>query len=200
MLNTSTTALEAVNTALSCIGEAPVNSLDTAATSDVALAVRTFNEVNRKVQSEGWDFNTEEDVELAKDDDGNVALPLNTLRAHVDKTKYAGIDPVVRGNSFYDRKNRTYAFTTNIVAQRLVLMLDFTELPQTAREYITIRAARLFVDRSNGDQAFRSYTLQEEMDARKTLIRDQSLKRDVNYVNSPVIRDVLIWRRNGTGI
>lgn len=198
MENTSTTELEAVNTLLACIGESPVNSLTVSSTSDVALAKRVLSEVNRKVQSDGWDFNVEKEVELAKDNTGLVTFPLNTLRAYVDKTRYSDIDPVVRGNRLYDRKNRTYVFDRNIVCT-LITLLDFTDLPQTAREYITIRAARIFVDRAVGDNSLRSYTLQEEGDAKRALARDQAIKRELNTLNCSTAREVLLWRQNAQG-
>lgn len=50
---TPTTELEAVNTMLSGIGEAPVNSLSEV-TADVSLARHILNEVSREVQLEGF--------------------------------------------------------------------------------------------------------------------------------------------------
>ena len=57
-ITTRTTQLEAVNTMLSTIGEAPVNSLTGSLPVDASMAVNILNEVNREVQSAGWKFNT----------------------------------------------------------------------------------------------------------------------------------------------
>ena len=63
---TLTTQLEAVNTMLGHIGEAPVNSISNTAELPVsaANAVTILDEISREVQSEGWHFNTEIDKEL----------------------------------------------------------------------------------------------------------------------------------------
>ena len=55
-----TTQLQAVNSMLSTIGEAPVNSLDSGLV-DAETAETVLNEVSRDVQSFGWNFNTEPD-------------------------------------------------------------------------------------------------------------------------------------------
>ena len=66
------TELEAVNVLLTTIGEAPVNTLTGKQTTDVAIAQQVLNEVNREVQSRGWHFNTEYDVELIPDTSNNI--------------------------------------------------------------------------------------------------------------------------------
>jgi hypothetical protein len=54
-----TTELEAVNTMLNTIGEAPVNTLVNMTSVDASSALSILNSVNREVQSQGWFFNTE---------------------------------------------------------------------------------------------------------------------------------------------
>lgn len=58
MATSPTTVLEAVNTMLSSIGEAPVNSL-ASGFEDAELAESIINNVNREVQSKGFVFNTD---------------------------------------------------------------------------------------------------------------------------------------------
>ena len=62
-----TTKLEAINTMLSNVGEAPVNSLTGSLTNDVQLAQNILDEISREVQSAGWHFNTDKEVPLAPD-------------------------------------------------------------------------------------------------------------------------------------
>ena len=57
MTNANTTELEAVNSMLATIGEAPVNSITGTLPLDASLAKNTLNEINREVQSAGWHFN-----------------------------------------------------------------------------------------------------------------------------------------------
>ena len=62
----ATTELECINIMLAAIGEAPINSLVGTLPVDARIAQSTLTEVNKSVQSEGWSFNTETDVTLAK--------------------------------------------------------------------------------------------------------------------------------------
>ena len=55
---TPTTELQAVNTMLSTIGEAPVNSITGTTTVDVSVAKNILDETSMSVQSQGWNFNT----------------------------------------------------------------------------------------------------------------------------------------------
>ena len=54
----ATTKLDAVNTMLSAIGEAPVNSLSSGLI-EAEIAETILDTVNTEVQSMGWHFNTE---------------------------------------------------------------------------------------------------------------------------------------------
>ena len=55
---TPTTELQAVNTMLSVIGEAPVNSITGTTTVDVSVAKNILDETSLSIQSQGWNFNT----------------------------------------------------------------------------------------------------------------------------------------------
>ena len=53
------TELEAINTLLSVIGEAPIDSLSDVTVNEItdsALARRTLQETSRDVQAEGWSW------------------------------------------------------------------------------------------------------------------------------------------------
>ena len=64
---TNTSELQAINTILSIIGEAPVSSITTNIGSDVSIAKQILDESSVTVQSKGWNFNTEESFSLAID-------------------------------------------------------------------------------------------------------------------------------------
>ena len=77
-----TTELEAVNIILSGIGEAPVNSLSDM-TADVSLARNILAEISRETQTEGWQWNTEDDYPLTPDAaKGEIKLPPTAIRVH----------------------------------------------------------------------------------------------------------------------
>jgi hypothetical protein len=80
MSTSPTTKLEAVNTMLSTIGEAPVNSLATGLI-DAETAETILNNVSREVQARGWNFNTEYDYTFSPNVDGEIDLPANIIRA-----------------------------------------------------------------------------------------------------------------------
>jgi hypothetical protein len=60
-----TTELEAVNAMLASIGEAPIDTLDSATQADVVMAINTLRNTAREIQSMGWRFNTEFGVQVA---------------------------------------------------------------------------------------------------------------------------------------
>tara|TARA_R100001594_G_scaffold104830_2_gene139437 strand:+ start:23 stop:631 length:609 start_codon:yes stop_codon:yes gene_type:complete len=160
-----TTKLQAINTILSVIGEAPINSLTGTLTSDVSLAQNTLDEVSREVQSIGWHFNTEKNISLAPDSDNKIIVNDNVIFVDIegdyDTTDY---DVVLRGNNLYNRKSQTYEFSSSITACTISL-LDFDYLPETARRYITIRAARIFQDRMLGSGNQHDFTRADEQQA-----------------------------------
>ena len=61
MSMTTTNELVAVNMILAALGEAPINSFETAGSVDAAMARDLLKTVTREHQSEGWDWNQEDD-------------------------------------------------------------------------------------------------------------------------------------------
>ena len=54
MTTSTTTKLEAVNVMMTSIGETPVNTITSATTTDVSIAISILDNVSREVQSVGW--------------------------------------------------------------------------------------------------------------------------------------------------
>lgn len=160
---TLTSELEAVNIMLDCIGEAPVSSLATSGLEDVAKARATLDEVSREVQQSGWHFNSEEDYPLIRDGSGNITVPTNTLQIK-ETYRSSDIDIALRGQRVYDRKGHTYVFTKDLTVD-IVFLLDWEELPQPARNYIAIRAARRFQTRSFGSESKHKFSQEDEQAA-----------------------------------
>lgn len=155
-----TTRLDAVNTMLGTIGESPINTL-TGTTADAAVAQTILEEVSREVQSAGWKFNTEYDVTFTRTTDGKIPIGNNILRFDVDPLCYSSIEPVERGAYLYDLTGHTFVFTQDIKAE-VVYLLEFEELPEPARYYVTIRASRKFQARYVGSQELEGFTLRDE--------------------------------------
>lgn len=178
---TPTTELEAVNILLQAIGESPTSSLTGNVGVDVVTAQGTLNEVLKNVQSEGWLFNTEHDYPLPRDVNGEIHLPANALSVDVDRTRYYAIDAVTRGTRLYDRKNHTFVFDDDVEA-KIIFGLGFTDLPQTARYYVTYRAARRFQDTSLGSSDLHRFNKEDEISARIRFENEQSDDGDLNFL------------------
>ena len=67
MTITPMTELEAVNIILASIGESPVNSIENPTNVDVINAIRILRNINRRIQSKGWTFNTIESYTMTPD-------------------------------------------------------------------------------------------------------------------------------------
>ena len=154
-----TTKLDAVNTMLSAIGEAPVNSLSSGLV-EAEVAETILNTVDREVQSMGWNFNTELNKSFAQDTNGEIPLGNDILRA--DATLKANSKNLVqRGLKMYDRKNHTFNIGAAVNLD-VVVQLDFEDLPEVAKRYITLRATRVFQDRVVGSNTLHEFELRDE--------------------------------------
>ena len=178
----ATTELEAVNIMLAAIGEAPVNSLTGQVPVDVRIAQSTLIEVNKRIQSEGWSFNTEIDVTLVRNQTTKqIELSTDILRIDANIHQHPTIDPIQRGLKLYDRLNNRYEFDEDLICT-VVYFRPFIELTEPARSYINIKAARVFVDRLVSDDALRTYTEQDETRARAILMETDLCNADHNVL------------------
>lgn len=177
----ASTKLEAINTMLSVIGESPVNTLDDNGVVDAVMARNILEGVDREVQSRGWHWNTEDTYSLAPTfPDGELILPANTLR--VDTVyPHQDIDVVQRGLRLYDRTNHTYQFTKALRVD-LVVALAWENMPEAARRYITIRAARTFQDNVVGSETLSRFTQRDELRALAVLMDAEAETADLNVL------------------
>ena len=181
MPSATTTELAAINIMLAAIGEAPVNSLTGTVPVDVRLAQSTLTEVNKEVQSEGWSFNTEIDVTLTRDASKQVALSTDILRIDPNIHQHPTIDAIQRGLKLYDRLNNKFEFDEDLICT-VVYFRTFNEIPEPAKRYINIKAARIFVDRLVSDDGLRTYTQQDEIRARAILMETDLANGDHNVL------------------
>ena len=177
----ATTKLESVNIMMAAIGESPINTLTGALPVDAQLALDTLHEQNKMVQSEGWSFNTEIDVTLTRDNFKKIALSPDILRVDANIHQHPSVDPIQRGVRMYDRLNNTFDFDEDLICT-VVYFRDFEEITEPARNYITIKAARIFIDRLVGDAGLRGYTQQDETRARSILLETDLANADHNIL------------------
>ncbi len=194
-----TTQLESINTMLSMIGEAPVNSITGTLPLDATIAINVLTETSREVQSCGWFFNTEHKVTLAKDTDNKIPLGTNVMRADIDANRYsrASLDVVKRGNWLYDKVDHTYVFDDSLEAS-IVYYLEFDVLPENVKRYITIRAGRIFADRVVGAKDLHGYTAVDEANALAIIKQEETDTADYNVFDHPDIGSI-VNRQNVVG-
>ena len=162
-----TTELEAVNTMLSTIGESPVTQITVTTSLPISAvtAITVLDEVSREVQSEGWNFNTVNKQTLSPNSSDEIVLAADIM--HVDTLDHSK-DIVQRGGKLFNREDNTFTFTSDIDV-RLMFLLDFTDLPEQARRYITLKASRVFQARTVGSQELEQQILRDELKARYNL-------------------------------
>lgn len=166
--------LDAVNLMLSNIGESPVSTL-AGASGDafVATAIVVLDETNRTVQSETWEFNRDVDYPLTPDVSGFINVTTDMLS--VDASARSGnINVSVRGTKLYDQDNQTFVFS-DVVYCDIDWEFIFEDTPQYIRQYIAVRAARVFARRILGDVTGERLTEQDEANA-KTAAKRKDLK------------------------
>tara|TARA_B100000212_G_C27366109_1_gene530410 strand:+ start:352 stop:978 length:627 start_codon:yes stop_codon:yes gene_type:complete len=174
---TVTTKLEAVNVMMTAIGETPVNSITQSTTTDVAIAIQILDNVTREVQSVGWHFNTDVNYKLTPNASSQFVLPINALRIDTSHNS-AHLDLTERARKLWDRKNHTYTIDETELYVAIVWLLDFTEVPEAARRYISIRATRIFQDRMLSSQTLHQYQQEDELAALTMLKEAEGDTRD----------------------
>jgi|TARA_R100000458_G_C8204149_1_gene193724 hypothetical protein len=176
---TPVTELEAVNILLAAIGEAAVSSLETATTVEVTQAKNLLSNVNRAAQQKGWHFNTEWDVVLTRDSDNRIPLSESILSVY-----QPGQLMTIRGRSgsmyAYDLDNNTFTWTKNLNNAVTITLLDFVDTPNTFRQYVTTRAARIFQEEIIGQVSAETVNRQEEAEAYADLLDDDAERSGLN--------------------
>ena len=187
-IQTRTTELEAVNTILSTIGEAPLSTLTGSLPVDGTMAKSVLNEINREVQSMGWHFNTHPKVTFSRDS-GNNTIPLatNVLRVELDPYLHSKTDfnIVQRNNVLFNLVTNSSVFTKDLENMKVVYLLDFSDVPEQCKRYITIRSARVFHDRTLGANTLHKFTLEDEARALVTLRQAEASTGDYSVFDTP---------------
>ena len=171
--------LEAVNMLLAAVGEAAVSSLETATTVDVTQAKNLLSNINREVQQKGWHFNTEWDVVLSLDSDSRIPLGTSVLSIY-SPTKMTTIRGREGSPFLYDLDNNTFTWTASINDAVTITLLDFEDIPQTARQYITTKAARIFQEEIIGQVSAEAVNRQEEVETYADLLDDEGERSGYN--------------------
>lgn len=181
--------LEAINLMLATVGESPVSSLNNSGDLHIAMAIQFLYDDSREVQTTGYHFNYEEEYPLALNTSNELVIPSNALALDVSDID-SRYDVVQRGSRMYDRKNHTYTFSTPLRVD-IIFFLPWDDLPQPARQYIMVKAARRFQRRVQGDQAIEKFTASEEVMARAGLEEWESNVRDYNMGDNSAVFQII---------
>jgi hypothetical protein len=185
------TELEAINDMLSLISESPVASLDEASrVADAQIAMQILRRESRDVQTRGWDWNTDENLMLSPDIDGNIILPRNTVSVDPMDPQ---LDFVSRGGKLWDRTNKTFKIGRK-VAVKLVALYSFEDLPETARRYISLAAGRKFENRTIGDGNSHQINELDVLKAWAILLQEECDNSESSVLQSTTVRRIVHGR------
>lgn len=182
---TSMTELEAVNILLTTIGEAPVNTLTGNQVTDVTIANQVLTEVSREVQAQGWHFNTEDKVVLSRNEFNQIVVPADVARIDTPD-----LNTVERDGKLFDLTARSLEFQASVEAT-IVYYRDFLALPDTAKRYITTRAARIFSDRMLNDETISRMVRSDEQRALIDLKEFEGDTADFNMMDNYSVSRVM---------
>ena len=179
------TELDAVNSILMSVGETPVNTL-TVQSPEVAIAQKTLRQVCREVQAEGWSYNTENQYPIDLDTNNQCIIPNNVLQLDLNIFEHGKDYDIVRRSDngvmkVYDKKNHTFTFENcSKLYFDIIWMLDFEDLPQTFKDYITTRASRIASNRMVNSQPSAKLLEADEAAARAAAVQYEMQQSDHN--------------------
>ena len=185
----SAKTLSAVNQMLAAIGEAPVSTLDSD-NPEIATALLTLDQVNTEVQAEGWDFNTENNLRFAPDNDGFILVSNNVLSLTDNKASNRWrYQVVLRDGKLYDKRGHTFVWAEPIYCD-VIWKFDFEDLPAPFIAYITARASRLFAGRTQGSEEMVAFNSQDEMLLRNSCLEYETQTTEANMLSDDDGRNI----------
>ena len=173
------------------VGESSVNTL-TVQSPEVTIAQSTLRQVCREVQAEGWKFNTENEYPITLDSNNHCLVPNNVLQIDLNHFKHLNDFDVVKRNDsgtmkLYDLIEHRYNFENTSEGKLyvdIIWMVDFEDIPQVFKDYITQRASRIAANRMVNDP-----TVAELMAADETLARALAIEYDTNQGDYNIFND-----------
>ena len=172
------------------VGESPVNTL-TVQSPEVAIAQATLRQVCREVQAEGWKFNTETEYPITLDTNDQCIVPNNVLQIDINHFKHLNDYDVIRKDDngvtkLYDLIKHQFEFE-NTSEDKLycdiIWMIDFENIPQVFKDYITIRASRIASNRMVNNPQAAELIANDETLARALVLEYDTNQGDYNIFN-----------------
>ena len=183
MAVSKTSKLDAINSMLIGIGEAPVNTLNSGL-QEAEVAAIVLDTISREVQTLGWAFNTDIRYTLSPNNSKNIVLPSNALRVDTTGLKRSyTTDVIERDGKLYDRTKNTFEFDDELEVD-IIFLFDFAEVPEVARRYISLRAGRKFQENILGSSEMTQQQWKDEQQALFALRDADSESADFNIFDN----------------
>ncbi len=182
------TELDAVNSILMSVGESPVNTL-TVQSPEVAIAQKTLRQVCREVQAEGWSYNTENEYPIDLDTNNQCIIPNNVIQLDLNIYQHGKDYDIVRRSDngimkVYDKKGHTFTFTNcSKLYFDIIWMIDYEDLPQAFKDYITCRASRIASNRMVNNPQSAKLLEADEAGLRALALEYETKQGDYNIFN-----------------
>lgn len=180
------TELDAINQILTAIGSDPVMSLEDNLDMDVINARRLLKDTSRHIQRQGWDFN--KTTRTLTPDTETKKIPWDDTIISLSSSD--GNTYVKRGSYLYNMTDDTYEFPKAIEVT-IVYGVDFDDLPDCFKNYVTAKTAMDFQSRYFGDTTV-SQDLQYAMQlAWQDIVNYDINMADANMLNVAGVSEVL---------
>lgn len=180
--------IDAINDMLSYLGESPLDVTDPDYANHPLYqsALRVLNRSSSKVQSRGWWFNDRvtDLIPVAN----SITIPATYLTVRI--VGYRNAEYTIRNGVLFDMTNNTAVIGSNLRA-RIVELVDFEDLPETAAEYIAAHAASRFVRTYDGDAGKQREVEKDEQTAYGLFNSDEIKNRGVNLYHTASMGPVL---------
>lgn len=171
------TELDAVNQILSAIGSDPVMSLDDDLDMDIVNARALLKDTSRNIQRQGWDFNKVTRT-LTPDSKEHKITWDNTIIA---LSSSDGNTYVKRGQYLYNLTDDTYEFPKAIEVT-VIYGVDFEDLPDCFKNYITAKTALDFQSKYFGDT-----TVSQDLQYALQMAWQDIVNYDINMSNANML-------------
>jgi hypothetical protein len=181
---TPMTELDAVNEILSAINESPISSLEDMNDIDAINAQKMLTNVNRQFQSRGWSFNHFESYVFNPDAYYNKIYWIDTILFIKGEHKL-----IKRGKFMYDLTDNTFFFKQPISAE-VIMLTDFEDMPEAAKEYIVAKASTEFAMRYLGDPALLQGLKLREQEAWSYFNEYEHTDNDYNMLDNTYIAGI----------
>jgi hypothetical protein len=181
----ATSRLDAVNTMLAATGGSPVNTL-TDGFIDVQNATAILARVTKEILSEGMNFNTDLAQSFSVDTNGQVILPITTLKADGSQDYNEKFNLIQRGFKMYDRRGHSFDLrfadpSVSEVFLDITTELDWDDIPQIVRTFIVARASVQYEVSYQGSDSTSQKLMAFEKQARLAVIQWDSESEDANF-------------------